>query len=723
MELDPRTSRLRARPLPPETRGQFERAVAQMVAWFAGRRPELVRPSLLPRRASCSRSHSSIDDEEEEGESEGEEPALDPSVVLRWMEREPFESPLLLHALERQEFEDCVVALAHVDGPEIYDKQVYDSLRASLAYLFDRSGTRSSRCFNQEVAWLYRSLDRMSGNLPPPRRAGKDPLPLEVYRALAEKMMREPSKDGAFALLFLVLSWNLGPRNVDVAAIKMSDLSWDGDALAVNCVQQREYWTRHVYANPTDPAICPILALAIYLAIFGCNREGTLFVGSNPVGRYTAILDKMLDTDEVLEQIEICEATSKHFGPRSAQTGGEDLIIKYVNIAPESVSVALRPAVRLPYGQTFSGTERERDQIRGRFLAGLPFEKPSTFATLPPFFKALYSAPVIAKTAACFPGASSSLRDVCKFAVASICYHSDYLRKHLPQEHPVFTSLLFHDKHVLDSLKEEVACHPALPSDPIRPTGIPQYVAMCVDMERSAHDLATRVVAMKETLGIVARAVVRTALGTTIHDAAITETVDKTMDSVISKMPRFGYLGSTNTLADVNQANDDDSARSRQAPVPAPATVAAVRASTATPVNTFFMWGRQTRRAPHDFVLESGSVTVMWQRWCRGDETAGIAPFRLLQPSDMPTNEQQARLADLRFLMMPIENKVRDLGLWQDNPSTETVTSWLEAVKDTLWLDDNANVGRKRPLEQLPWVTLASELQSKRRKDEACEMH
>jgi hypothetical protein len=135
---------------------------------------------------------------------------------------------------------------------------------------------------------------------------GKVPLNFSGYRYLAAVAFKYPDYEvGMFAHLFLILCWNLIARCVSVASLMLSHITWKEDALVVVFPQHKgnqegkNTSPKHVYANPEEPMICPILSLAIYIFCEGQRFEGgnhCLFgVPSNEDHRFSKWLKKVLE--------------------------------------------------------------------------------------------------------------------------------------------------------------------------------------------------------------------------------------------------------------------------------------------------------------------------------------------------------------------------------------------------------------------------------------------
>ena len=100
---------------------------------------------------------------------------------------------------------------------------------------------------------------------------GKHHLTFQGYCALAKSLLtsEDPSQT-LFAWPYLLLQWNLVARTTTVASMMMEHISWEAGALLISTPKHKgdqegvKCFARHVYANPSCPSICPVLALAGY---------------------------------------------------------------------------------------------------------------------------------------------------------------------------------------------------------------------------------------------------------------------------------------------------------------------------------------------------------------------------------------------------------------------------------------------------------------------------
>jgi hypothetical protein len=131
---------------------------------------------------------------------------------------------------------------------------------------------------------------------------------VKLYRLLCKWFlaMRE-TNDGVFAHTFLVLTWNLGCRVNNTVNIKFQDICWSHcfDAFEIMFAHSKtdptgddRAYPRHIFANPTDPLVCPLLSLAMYFtACFGgmfVCKENFLFPGPKQENRFAKILHRVL---------------------------------------------------------------------------------------------------------------------------------------------------------------------------------------------------------------------------------------------------------------------------------------------------------------------------------------------------------------------------------------------------------------------------------------------
>lgn len=125
-----------------------------------------------------------------------------------------------------------------------------------------------------------------------------------MYRQLNEWMLEEGTMESIFGRAFLCLTWNLMCRSANTISIHMHHMEWHNDSLAIffahmknDQIGERERDPRHIYANPIDPIVCPILALGIYFIVFPLagSKDTSLFPGTNQYIRFTKYFHSVLE--------------------------------------------------------------------------------------------------------------------------------------------------------------------------------------------------------------------------------------------------------------------------------------------------------------------------------------------------------------------------------------------------------------------------------------------
>lgn len=130
----------------------------------------------------------------------------------------------------------------------------------------------------------------------------------------------------------------------------------------------------------------------------------------------------------------------------------------------------------------------------GRTVCGLPYDS-HEFSILPPHFKE--SSPQIDKyVQVCFPGMPANLNRVGEFTLASLVYHSGFLRRTLERTHPIFLTALFQDPDLLITLSPLVVCGSTISESRIQPTGIPPHISLL----RESQNLKTKLLAENQDL-------------------------------------------------------------------------------------------------------------------------------------------------------------------------------------------------------------------------------
>ena len=227
------------------------------------------------------------------------------NVTLQHLEKaSPEYHPIDLQRLQPKVFLEHLLNLTDTLVNKEYLKS-YGSHRSALTMLFLDCGVTRREQFLQVLSRLMKGLKNTSAKERGAQGArlteGKEPLPFVVYCAICRWLLEKGDKASIFALCFLTLTWNLMCRSKNTTLVQRDHISWEGDAAGIQFAHSKTdtggdeaAHIRHVYANPHNPAICPLLALARYLILFPGRDTGPLFHGSAQYDRFRQILSDLV---------------------------------------------------------------------------------------------------------------------------------------------------------------------------------------------------------------------------------------------------------------------------------------------------------------------------------------------------------------------------------------------------------------------------------------------
>jgi hypothetical protein len=145
-------------------------------------------------------------------------------------------------------------------------------------------------------------------------------------------------------------------------------------------------------------------------------------------------------------------------GTHSERKGAMSYVSSGSTCSPSSETIHLRSGHSLGnVDDKYYSLQKAGDQYCGRVVAGLPISQ-AEFAILPPHFPQQANRNVIVDAInACFPGFPSSMALVLEHCLACLVWHSDFLKKEMPQAAPLFQT------GQLEKLKTLVVCKLAEP--------------------------------------------------------------------------------------------------------------------------------------------------------------------------------------------------------------------------------------------------------------------
>ena len=307
-------------------------------------------------------------------------------------------------------------------GQGYLSKSAYGQIRAAVFHLFHVHNLIGfSENFRKELGNLFRGFFRQLTQQrpqqeavgeplqtgqgaeavvvnPAPRRRrinkeGKDPMSVDLYKKLCGWLLDWNTNDGVFGHCFLVLTWNLSCRAHNTANIRLSEMEWGStfDAFEIYFAHMKTdqtgdeaKYSRHLYANPCCPLICPVLSLAFYFSCC-CNLpqsgESRLFPGRDQYQRFLEMLSRVIRDHEA--EVSELGVNPQMIGTHSIRKGA----VTYMLSLPGGPSIS---SACICAGWTMGSVKdvymrylSSGDQFVGRCLTMLPLLR-MEFASSPP---------------------------------------------------------------------------------------------------------------------------------------------------------------------------------------------------------------------------------------------------------------------------------------------------------------------------------------------------
>ncbi len=197
-------------------------------------------------------------------------------------------APIIFGKITPEIFLNFLKHRANLRGNDFLSKSGAGGFRAAFRELHKQCGVQFDPEFESELKELYKGLVRGHADEKQKKGGrlaeGKDPMSFRLYKTLCNLMIRDSSKEAIFAHPFLTLTWNLICRSKNTVNIHMNHISWSCDTMTIKFAHtktdvagEQQAYSRHIYANPYDPDICAISALAKYLSCFPPKSDGMLF--------------------------------------------------------------------------------------------------------------------------------------------------------------------------------------------------------------------------------------------------------------------------------------------------------------------------------------------------------------------------------------------------------------------------------------------------------------
>jgi hypothetical protein len=523
---------------------------------------------------------------------------------------------------------------------------------------------------NQELDTLLKGYQRRVADLKlvgkMPVFEGKYHLPFQGYAVLAKSLFRSRRFDEVlFGWPFLVLQWNLIARTATVSSIMMEHVGWEEDALLITTPKHKgdqegvKCFARHLYANPTFPEICPVLALAIVTFARTLRHDPSsdddaapfkfrVFDGPDSTSRFSDTLQRCI-ARLPNENVALLGAEKSQLGTHSVRKGAASYCSGMMN-GPSTVQVFLRAGWSLGNVQDrylFAGAGG--DQLTGRVLSGLPFNQ-SSFACLPPHFSEegirLINWDTIMPLRSRLP---DTFRRALPHLLASICYHESWLKATLAANHPLFSTHLF-ASDAMAPLKPHLlagSTHCFLTG--MQATGIPAHLAMANELSAVVSQTQQLKVAVLSRCDELPAALTEVMLSKFAINGALPITVDNMKEMLSAAIAQM--------RGEVRSELQELRVEGAVAAGPSPS-------SSDDPRFQLWMWGGKQQMVPPGWRLPSPiNLKDTWLLWHFGHIANRIAPLRRLQAFNFMNKPQVVLWSKTHQVMSAVAEMMVEMGL------------------------------------------------------------
>jgi len=459
-------------------------------------------------------------------------------------------------------------------------------------------------------------------------------------------------------------------------------LEWRDDALLIYFAHEKTDQTqskpgdpRHIYANPYQPAICPVLSLGIFFLAFDItkNDDPQIFSGSDQYCRFHKSLK------ELFAECMTLGCSVQAYGTHSIRKGAATFASSGTTACPSYAAISLRAGWSMGgVSSAYIHYHGAGDQHVGRTVSGLNPLHPS-FAVLPPCFVSDYDPkPLLRYLFSNFDRQTPELQKVLTMTTASVIYHIEWLKRNLEFGHPLFANDLF---RILPDrpFSQMVECRTWKPGDVLRATGIPPHVLLLLHSSELAE-------AQKK-----------------IPDA-VTEKFIQVLEDRNQLVRNATKEDLENLLTDcfqkalgLNRAESQQNAQPQQT-----GAIQVNRAELYTSEN------KRVSRIPPDFKLPCGTLQTAWVAYCCWDDQNNIPPLRAIYGHEL-SRKLSARFASYRTLMEAIIQKAEEQGIWVKPTNCIVAKQILNSVDLSEIIPTKTPKGRPRRLDQLGWTTLAND--------------
>ncbi|DAZ94187.1 TPA: hypothetical protein N0F65_000414, partial [Lagenidium giganteum] len=338
--------------------------------------------------------------------------------------------------------------------------------------------------------------------------------------------------------------------------------------------------------------------------------------------RFRKQLTKLLSKPTVAEELNRRGIHAEDIGTHSLRKRSSTYCSSGSTACPSSIAVHLRAGWTLGHGQnTYQRYEAAGDMHVGRTVCGLPLDSPG-FALLPPHFIARdqHLSDTMSRVFGKLPDGISFIAE---HTLASMVFHSDFVKSHVHPDHRVLPSPLFQVPGLIAELRLKLS-RSSSSNDSMTATRIPPNVAILGHIQgiRASVDQTVAVIKSAQVT-IVDDVVGRLNNG---NQVLTRDTVESAVTSAIDR------CGVRELVEDLRNERES---QSLSPPTDPPAA----------PQQTVFLWGGGFHILPGDFAWPNCCPRGLWVLWLCGDVQHGWPALNRAKSKDFASKSARKRMS------------------------------------------------------------------------------
>jgi hypothetical protein len=295
------------------------------------------------------------------------------------------------------------------------------------------------------------------------------------------------------------------------------------------------------------------------------------------------------------------------------------------------------------------------DQLVGRVVSGLPVND-ARFTTLPPHLPCNEILRLAEEDwGNILPDYNTypqSFRSTIPYLLASLVFHSEWLRSTLPSNHPVFNLRVFTNGFVSRLLAVVENGYNYCSLSGMTASGIPKHVTISVQVDQ----LSKRLEHLESGLLTHSAAIISK------FDDAVAKLPQDLKDMILEHFQVNGAIPITMTDLTALLENMRSSLRD-EIRVAGTANMNATLAvhqenGISNESSEFDRWdwgGKMRRVVPPGFTLPTSNVKQLWELWYYGDKNKRIGPYKKIPADDLVRAVDKVGLTRLKSVMMHLE--------------------------------------------------------------------